>query len=62
MTSIEVAQVVRDRRADSSRTVDAEPRQPRAEIAQRLGEFLLARNASREIELAADFRPRRRTA
>ena len=36
--------------------LDACFRQPHAKIAQRLGEFLLARNAAREIELAADLR------
>ena len=45
-----------------SRDVDAEPRQPRAEVAQRLGKFFLAGNAPREIELAADLVRRRRTA
>ena len=37
------------------RDLHAELRQPRAEIPQRLGELLLAGNAAREIELAADF-------
>ena len=35
--------------------LDACFRQPHAKIPQRLGEFLLARNPAREIELAADL-------
>ena len=51
---VEAAQVV-GIRAPAQLDLDAEPLEPRAEVAQRLGELFLAGDAPREVELAADL-------
>ena len=51
---VETAQVL-DVRAPAEPHVDAEPREARAVIPQRLGELFLAGNAPREVELSADL-------
>ena len=58
---VEVRKII-GRRERAEPDVDLQKREPSPEVAQRFGELLLARNAPREVELAADRRSPRRTA